>query len=324
LLSFFWFCCLKLQLLFVSEYAVLAVCVGVSAILYFFFFFFFLFDSHFSRRLQSCIMLDFIDISIVFLILVLIGYAWYTVKLVLQERKEEEVLWVETKNMHYIPFTLRQLQSALLGVNNTKVGPQVVQWKEFLLKTELVFGARYHLLKASLLEDYEPFDPNREGPSELPDPKLAILEDRFLSNFRHTMEKANFDMLTDEEAATASASNFLNTVPIVPEWLKMDPLFERYMEKHPELSKATYGGEFLWQILVCLFVCFFTFFKKERNVYGFSIVVLVLRQLRVFCLCKSLILCFFMLSVVVVARRRIKVPRQSKLSKKRLRASLCQ
>lgn len=107
---------------------------------------------------------------------------------------------------------------------------------------ELVFSARYHLLKASLLEDYEPFDPNRELPSELPDSKIAPLEDRFLSNFRYTMEKANFSMLTGEEMDTASSSNFLNTVPIVPEWLKMDPLFQRYMELHPELLENSYQG----------------------------------------------------------------------------------
>ncbi len=105
-----------------------------------------------------------------------------------------------------------------------------------------MFSARYHLLKASLLEDYEPFDPHRELPSELPDSKLMLLEDRFLSNFRHTMEKANFSMLTGKDAATAASSNFLNTVPIVPEWLKMDPLFQRYMEQHPEMMEDTYEG----------------------------------------------------------------------------------
>ena len=80
-------------------------------------------------------MLDFVDISIVFLIVVLVGYAWYTVKVVLSERTQEEQLWIEAQNMHYIPFSLRQLQAGLLGAQNATAGPLVVQWKELLLKS---------------------------------------------------------------------------------------------------------------------------------------------------------------------------------------------
>jgi hypothetical protein len=148
--------------------------------------------------------------------------------------------------MHFIPFTLSQLQGALLGSEKkaSKTGPQ---WKEFLRKVELVFMARYHLLKASLLDDFEPFDPNLDVPNELPESKLQMLEDRFFSNFRHMMGKGNFDMLTQEEFETASSHDFLNTVPIEPELLKMDPVFKRYMDNHPDLAEEVFeGSERIW------------------------------------------------------------------------------
>jgi hypothetical protein len=147
------------------------------------------------------------------------------------------------------------------------------------------------LLKASLLEDYEPFDPNRETQSELPDSKLAMLEDRFLSNFRLTMEKANFTMLTGEEAETAASSNFLNTVPIVPEWLKMDPLFKRYMELHPQMAQNTYEGESLFCLPTKRIWFFFKTLDKDLNVCGFFTVVLGSLMRRVCCSCKSWTLC---------------------------------
>jgi hypothetical protein len=121
-------------------------------------------------------MLDFVDVSLVFLIVVLVAYAVYAVRTVLMEQDAEEQLFVETPNMHFIPFSLRQLQSALLGAGAGKDGVPAIAWKEFLLKVELVFSARYHLLKASLLDDFEPFDPNLDVPNELPESKLQMLE----------------------------------------------------------------------------------------------------------------------------------------------------
>lgn len=141
--------------------------------------------------------------------------------------------------MHYIPFSMVQLQNGLLS--NCKKD-RLKDWKEFILKIDLIFAARYHLVKSQLVEDFAPFDPNLEIPNELPDSKLALLEDRFFSNFRHMLERANFDPLTKADAELASAHDFLNTVPIEPEWLKMDPVFARYMEQHPEFEKDCHSG----------------------------------------------------------------------------------
>ena len=191
--------------------------------------------------------LDFMDVSLVFLIVVLVGYAVYAVRAVLSERQTEETLFYETKNLHFIPFSLRQLQTGATGAHTTKDGPSPAAWKEFLLKVNLVFTARFQLLKAALLEDYEPFDPNLDVPIELPESKVNLLEDRFASNFHHMMERANYTMLTDSDAEAAAVSNFLNTVPIEPQWLKMDPLFARYMEAHPDLAETAYeGANRLW------------------------------------------------------------------------------
>ncbi len=122
-------------------------------------------------------MFDFVDVSLVFLVAVLAGYAVYAVRAVLAAQSDEEQLWVDTPNMHYIPFSLRQLQSALLGANDGSKGAvSVPQWREFIIKTELVFNARYHLLKTALLDDFEPFDPNLDVPNELPESKLQLLE----------------------------------------------------------------------------------------------------------------------------------------------------
>jgi hypothetical protein len=63
-----------------------------------------------------------------------------------------------------------------------------------------------------------------------------------LSNFRHMMAKGNYDMLSQKECDMAQASTFLNTVPIVPEWLKMDPVFQRYMELHPDWAADCFDG----------------------------------------------------------------------------------
>ena len=148
--------------------------------------------------------------------------------------------------MHYIPFTLIQLTNALLG-SDPEAGKTAALWKEFNKKVELVFMARYHLLKAALLDDFEPFDPNRDVPCDLPDSKLQMLEDRFFSNYRHMLEKGNFEMLRQEEYETASSHDFLNTVPIEPELLKMDPVFQRYMEAHPDLAEVVFeGSNRLW------------------------------------------------------------------------------
>jgi len=185
--------------------------------------------------------LDFLTIGILFGILALLGYLVYAIRGVLAERVAEETLFVETPNMHFIPFTLNQLQSALLG-SDKKAGKTGAKWKEFVRKTELVFMARFHMLKSALLEDFDPFDPNKEVPAELPEAKLQMLEDRFFSNFRHMLEKGNFEMLSQEQFETASSHDFLNTVPIEPELLKMDPVFKRYMEAHPELSEVAFEG----------------------------------------------------------------------------------
>ena len=124
-------------------------------------------------------MVDFVDVSLVFLIVVLLAYAVYAVRAVLVEQEVQEQLFIETPNMHFIPFSLRQLQSALLGVNNSgKSGIPAAAWKELLLKVELLYGARYHLLKGALLDDFEPFDPNLDVPNELPESKLMMLEVR--------------------------------------------------------------------------------------------------------------------------------------------------
>ena len=153
---------------------------------------------------------------------------------------EHEQLWVDVKNMHYIPFSMVQLQNGLLGTNTKK--ERIKDWKEFILKIDLIFAARYHMLKGTLVEDFSPFDPNLEVPNELPDSKLALLEDRFFSNFKFMLERANFDPLTKEDAELASAHDFLNTVPIEPQWLKMDPVFARYMEQHPDFEKSCHSG----------------------------------------------------------------------------------
>ena len=190
--------------------------------------------------------IDYLTTAIVFLIFVLFGYMVYAVRTVLAERVSEETLWVETKNQHYIPFTLHELTNALLG-SDPEATKKSAGLREFIRKTELVFMARYHLLKASLLDDFEPFDPNKEIMSELPDSKLQMLEDRFFSNFKHMLEKGNFDMLRQEEFETASSHDFLNTVPIEPELLKMDPVFKRYMDAHPDLAKVVFeGSDRLW------------------------------------------------------------------------------
>jgi len=191
-------------------------------------------------------MLDYLDVIIVFIMVALLAYAIYAVRSVLAERVAEETLWVETKNMHFIPFTLVQLKNALLG-SDEEAGKTKSLWNEFLKKVELVFVARYHMLKAALLDDFEPFDPNRDVPVELPESKLQMLEDRFFSNFKHMVEKGNFEMLTQEEFETASSHDFLNTVPIEPELLKMDPVFKRYMEAHPDLAEVVFeGSERIW------------------------------------------------------------------------------
>jgi hypothetical protein len=143
--------------------------------------------------------------------------------------------------MHHIPFSVQQLSATLLGTINTGEKPprdQIALFKELVLKLDLVFNARYHLLKKQLLEDFEPFDPNAQLQTELPVSKLALLEDRFFSNVREMLEKANFRMLSKEEADIIGAHNFLNTVPIEPEWLKLDPVFTRYLDAHRELADA--------------------------------------------------------------------------------------
>ncbi len=56
------------------------------------------------------------------------------------------------------------------------------------------------------------------------------------------MSKGNYDMLSQKECDMAKASNFLNTVPIVPEWLKMDPVFQRYMEAHLDWAPQCFDG----------------------------------------------------------------------------------
>lgn len=146
---------------------------------------------------------------------------------------------VDTSHMHHIPFSVAQVLATLLGTLNAGERPprdQIQMWKEFGLKVDLVFTARYHLLKKSLIEDFEPFDPNLGAPTDLPAPKVNLLEDRFFSNMREMLAKANFRMLGREEAETATSHDFLNTVPIEPEWLKLDPVFQRYMEAHPDLA----------------------------------------------------------------------------------------
>lgn len=151
--------------------------------------------------------------------------------------------------MHYVPFSLHQLQNAVQGLTSKEknAAATTALLKEFVMKLDLLYAVRYHLLNAQLLEDYEPFDPNRENTTEIAQAKLMQLEDRFLSNFRFMLEKANYSMLTEDEAETASAHNFLNTVPIEPEFVKMDPVFQRYMELHPEFAEQAFKhAERIW------------------------------------------------------------------------------
>ncbi len=61
------------------------------------------------------------------------------------------------------------------------------------------------------------------------------------------MEKGNYTMLTQKDCDVAQASTFLNTVPIEPEWLKMEPLFQRYLNAHPEWAEEAFeGSKRLW------------------------------------------------------------------------------
>merc|ERR1711916_425033 len=51
------------------------------------------------------------------------------------------------------------------------------------------------------------------------------------------LERANYDMLSKDDAEIALSQDFLNSIPIEPEWLKLDPVFESYLATHPEIKK---------------------------------------------------------------------------------------
>lgn len=147
---------------------------------------------------------------------------------------------VNAKHMHHIPFSFAQITALLLGLQNTGENPkrdEMLHWKEFILKVDLVFAARYHLMRRRLVEDFEPFDPNRTEAPEHPPSKMALVEDRFFSHLREMLERANFSLLSGEDAEDALSHNFINTIPIEPEWLKLDPVFSRYLDAHPDLAK---------------------------------------------------------------------------------------
>lgn len=115
-----------------------------------------------------------------------------------------------------------------------------------MTKLNLIFTARYHYQKKGLLQDFAPFDPNKLQGESINPRDVKKLENRLFSNLREMLGKANFSMMEADEVEEAVKHTFKNTVPIEPDWLKLEPMFQSYMHNHK--------GALSWRGV--LFICF--------------------------------------------------------------------
>jgi hypothetical protein len=178
-----------------------------------------------------------LEALLLFLLVALVLFVCSTVSRVVEEAPfvSPEVLH-HVKQRHFIQFSLKKLIDGLeedVWVQQITRGEGL---RPLTKQLEMIFVARFAFLKKVVQEDFELFDPDCETGTCLPISKIEQLQNRFISNLAHVLEKANFERLSKESSEAASAQSFFGTNPVEPEWLKLEPVFRPYLERHPFLS----------------------------------------------------------------------------------------
>jgi ribosome biogenesis protein Tsr3 len=137
----------------------------------------------------------------------------------------------DCRRKHFLPFSVKELCCSL---------EEECDWTLHKLaeKLNLIFLVQFSLLKKSLMDDCECFNPDSGIACNLPQSKLDMLQRRFVSNLAVVLSKANFETLSKADSKRAAWKSFSGESPVEPEWLKLEPLFEPYLNNHQRLDAS--------------------------------------------------------------------------------------
>lgn len=139
---------------------------------------------------------------------------------------------VRVEPEHFIPLAKHRIVQSL---KQLLPADQQAKFHDFCRLVEAIYHFEYHDTSQELKQDFLLFD-EQDGKVErrLADPdQVKAAEDRFLVNFVHMMDKANFRLLTQEDIDLAEAEDYLFNLPVEIDWDALDTqLLGRYLEQH--------------------------------------------------------------------------------------------
>ena len=138
---------------------------------------------------------------------------------------------IEVDYENHIPLSKNRIESRLKenSGDSTTLG-------SFLKLLDATVHFQYHDLENELRADYEFFDPSisDEHRSKLKEDERKGRETRFLDNFIRTMEKGNFNPLTQQDFEVAEAEDYLFRLPVTMDWNGLDDgLLSDYFRERP-------------------------------------------------------------------------------------------
>ncbi|MGE3805161.1 MAG: DUF3754 domain-containing protein, partial [Gemmataceae bacterium] len=151
---------------------------------------------------------------------------------------------------HFIPVPKHRIVATLS--QRVEEGEKA-HFDDFCRLIQAIYHFEYHTTSQELKQDFQLFD-NNEGKLErsLTRPEvIAAAEERFLKNFIHMMEKANFHLLTQNDVDLAEAEDYLFNLPVIIDWDKLDTeLLTRYFSKNEYGDDDVKAPEFANRILM--------------------------------------------------------------------------
>jgi len=144
---------------------------------------------------------------------------------------------VFVKRQQYIPFSVQQLRKEL----QTQIAAdQRFEFNDFFDRLELIIMLSHKPLGKEVLADYNLFEPSGARLAKhVGNEGYRAAEDRFLTNCRQLLERANFEPLSKEMWDFALKANYVTTLPIEPDFDTLDGnLLGDYNKAHPNEGEA--------------------------------------------------------------------------------------
>ncbi|XP_075771614.1 transmembrane protein 143 isoform X2 [Pelodiscus sinensis] len=113
--------------------------------------------------------------------------------------------WAEQYRERFIPFSKKQLVSALLKEFHSSSDAEQASFLAFVARVDLSLLHRYHSLLGHLQALYDPINPDRETLAELPlsDTERLAKERQVLAELEPVLDQANFNSLSEDALAYA-------------------------------------------------------------------------------------------------------------------------